>query len=426
MFVDKAHIFIKAGDGGNGHVSFRHEKFVDHGGPDGGDGGDGGDVIFVANRNHNTLAQFRFQKRLIAQSGSDGGKQRRHGKTGEDLIVAVPIGTMLISEDMRVVADLTQDKDQFVVAIGGKGGYGNAHFTSSTRQAPKIAEKGEPGQEFELDLELKLIADVGLVGLPNAGKSTLLAALSNAHPEINNYPFTTLTPNLGVVTMPDNTNLLFADIPGLIEGAAEGKGLGDDFLRHIERTHVLVHIIDAADQTDVAKAYKTIQAELKAYKTDLTTRPQIIALNKTENINKLALNKIIAKVKLACPPRIPIIAISAQAKQGLEPLLSRINDIERHERINSRTTKEDKNPIELLVWRLPDDSNNWSIERQDDGFRINGNKIERFAARTDSDNPASLNRLRDIMNKMGILHELARQGIKTGQPIFIGDIIIRY
>ncbi|MGD0284432.1 MAG: GTPase ObgE, partial [Candidatus Saccharimonadales bacterium] len=240
MFVDKAHIFVKAGDGGNGHVSFRHEKFVDRGGPDGGDGGDGGDVIFEANSNHNSLAQFRFQKRLIAHSGSDGGKQRRHGKNGENLIVAVPIGTMLISGNVNVVADLTHDKDRFVVAIGGKGGYGNAHFTSSTRQAPKIAEKGEPGQEFELDLELKLIADVGLVGLPNAGKSTLLAALSNAHPEINNYPFTTLTPNLGVVAMPDKTSLLFADIPGLIEGAAEGKGLGDDFLRHIERTHVLV------------------------------------------------------------------------------------------------------------------------------------------------------------------------------------------
>jgi GTP-binding protein len=424
MFVDKAHIFIKAGDGGNGHVSFRHEKFVDRGGPDGGDGGDGGNVIFVANRNHNTLAQFRFQKRLIAQSGLDGGKQRRHGKKGEDLMVSVPVGTMLINGSNDVIADLTQDGTQVVVALGGKGGYGNAHFTSSTRQAPKIAEKGEPGQEFELDLELKLIADVGLVGLPNVGKSTLLAALSNAHPEINNYPFTTLTPNLGVVTMPDKTNLLFADIPGLIEGAAKGKGLGDDFLRHIERTHILIHIIDAV-QNNVIRAYQTIQDELKVYKTDLTKRPQIIALNKTENMDKLTIDKIIKNIKSVCLPNTPIIAISAQSKIGLTILLRRISSMENRERIN-QIALEAKSQNELPVWRLPTDTNNWSVEHQGGGYKVNGNRIERFAARTDSNNPASLNRLKDIMNKMGILHELSRQGIKTGQPIFIGDITIRY
>jgi GTP-binding protein len=424
MFVDKAHVFIKAGDGGNGHVSFRHEKFIDRGGPDGGDGGDGGNVIFVANRNHNTLAQFRYQKRLIAQSGSAGGKQRRHGKKGEDLIVSVPIGTMLISENENIIADLTQDNAQVIVATGGQGGYGNAHFTSSTRQAPKIAEKGEPGQEFELDLELKLIADVGIIGLPNAGKSTLLAAISNAHPDINNYPFTTLTPNLGVVIMADRTNLLFADIPGLIEGAAQGKGLGDDFLRHIERTEVLINLIDATI-SDVSTAYKTIQDELKAYKTDLTTRPQIIVLNKTENMSKPTIAHLIAIIQPISAPKTPIIAISAENRQGLTVLLKHIATLINRERARKAIKKTDIK-TELPVWRLPTDASTWSVTRQDEGFQVSGNKIERFAARTDSENPASMFRLRDIMDKMGILHELSRQGIKSGQPIIIGDKIIRY
>jgi len=424
MFVDKAHVFIKAGDGGKGHVSFRHEKFIERGGPDGGDGGKGGDVIFVANRNHNTLAQFRFQKRLIAQSGSDGGKQRRHGKSGENLIVSVPIGTVLVDDKDKIIADLTQDDEQVIVALGGEGGYGNAHFTSSTRQAPRIAEKGEPGQEFELDLELKLIADVGLVGLPNAGKSTLLAALSNAHPEINNYPFTTLTPNLGVVIMPDKTNLLFADIPGLIEGAAKGKGLGDEFLRHIERTLVLVHLIDAS-VVDVAKAYKTIQAELKAYKTDLTNRPQIIVLNKTEDMKEPTVKKLKNLIKSVSPPKTIIINISAETRQGLEVLLKNISLLVNREKVNQES-KLTNTTTTLPVWRLPADTNTWTVKRQGNEFQVIGNKIERFAARTNSENPASLYRLKDIMDKMGILHELSRQGIKAGQTIIVGNIVIKY
>jgi GTP-binding protein len=424
MFIDKAHVFVKAGDGGKGHVSFRREKFVDRGGPDGGDGGDGGDVISVASRNQNTLSRFRFQKRLDAQAGSDGGKQRCRGKSGEDLIVEVPIGTMLLGAAGEVIADLAQDNARVVVAIGGQGGFGNAHFKSSTRRAPKIAEKGEPGQEFELDLELKLIADVGLVGLPNAGKSTLLAAISNAHPEINDYPFTTLTPNLGVVAMPGNTTLLFADIPGLIEGAAEGKGLGDDFLRHIERTLVIVHLIDAT-LIDVREAYKTIQAELKAYKTDLTDRPQIIVLNKTEDMSKIAVAQLKTLIQSVSPPKSPVIAISAETRQGLPVLLRRIALLVSHEK-NRQAAKQESVTAQLPVWRLPADTNSWSVKRLDDGFEVSGNKIERFAARTDPDNQDSLHRLRDIMDKMGILHELTRQGIKAGQPIVIGERTIRY
>ncbi len=264
MFIDKATVKIRAGDGGDGIVSFRRERYVAFGGPDGGDGGRGGNIIFLASRNQNTLANFRFQRELTAASGKAGQDSDKHGRNGEALIVQVPVGTMVYDETGKtLLADLATDGDEVVIARGGKGGFGNAHFTSSTRQAPKFAEKGEPGEAFDAILELKMIADVGLVGLPNAGKSTFLASLSNARPEIANYPFTTLKPNLGIVPIDRENVLLVADIPGLIEGASEGKGLGDDFLRHIERTKVLIHLIDAWSST-VAKDYKTIVAELAA------------------------------------------------------------------------------------------------------------------------------------------------------------------
>ena len=276
MFVDKAVVQLKAGDGGNGAVSFRHEIYVDKGGPDGGDGGNGGDIILQASRNQNTLAAFRFHKLLTAQLGQPGSKRRMHGRNGRDLLVQVPVGTAVVDLDGKLLIDITEDGQKVIIASGGKGGFGNAHFVSSTRQAPRIAEKGELGEEKELVLELKMIADVGLVGLPNAGKSTFLASVSNAKPEIASYPFTTLTPNLGVVDVGDNSSLLIADIPGLIEGASEGKGLGDDFLRHVERSGVLLHLVDAYND-DVQIAFKTIYEELKAYKIDLTKRPQIVA-----------------------------------------------------------------------------------------------------------------------------------------------------
>ena len=236
MFVDIARVFIRAGKGGNGAVSFRHEKYVDKGGPDGGDGGRGGDVVFLATKDLNTLLNFRYKPELKAENGEDGSKRKKRGKSGSPLVVKVPMGT-LVKHDGMVVADLTADQQQAVIARGGDGGFGNAHFTSSTRQAPKMAELGEAGEEFEAELELKLLADVGLVGFPNAGKSTFLSVVSNARPEIANYEFTTLTPNLGVADV-DDGSVLIADIPGLIEGASEGKGLGDQFLRHVERTHV--------------------------------------------------------------------------------------------------------------------------------------------------------------------------------------------
>jgi GTPase len=422
MFVDKVQVTAKAGDGGNGIVSFRHEKFIDRGGPDGGDGGDGGDVIFKASRNQNTLAAFRFQKRLAAESGKSGGKRRKRGKSGSDLIIEVPVGTIVTDEGGDVVADLAQDQQQAIIAVGGRGGFGNAHFVSSTRQAPRLAEKGESGEERELSLELKMIADIGLVGLPNAGKSTLLSVISNARPEIANYPFTTITPNLGVVDIDNKTSLLFADIPGLIEGASEGKGLGDEFLRHVERTQVLLHLIDAY-QENVSSAYKTIQGELKAYRVDLSKRPQIVALTKIDGLDNDIVKAQLDALKKAVPKNTPLFAISSQSHENIDKLLFAVK--KKVVAMRSKVAKEEKAASELPVITLKSDDG-WRITRTEEGFRVSGKKIERFAERTDFTNYHAVERLRDIMRKMGITHELIRKGVDAGDNIFIGENKIEY
>jgi GTP-binding protein len=418
MFVDKVDVVIKAGDGGDGIVSFRHEKFIDKGGPDGGNGGDGGDVILQASRNQNTLASFRYQKLLKAEAGMPGGKRRKHGKSGQNLIIKVPLGTVVTDADGTVLADLALDDQQAVIAKGGKGGFGNAHFVSSTRQAPRVAEKGEKGEELSAKLELKMIADVGLVGLPNAGKSTLLATLSNARPEIANYPFTTLTPNLGMVDIDKQTSLLFADIPGLIEGASQGKGLGDEFLRHVERTAVLLHLIDAYHE-DVAAAFKTIHAELKAYRVDLSTRPQIVALTKIEGLDEDIVQDALQRLKKVVPRGTKLFAISSQSKQNLRELLFTIKEVVEAE----RQRKADAiSPEELLPVLTLKDDDSWKVEKTENGFLVTGRKIERFAQRTDFGSTPGLQRLRDIMRKMGIMHQLVRSGIEPGDRIAIADI----
>lgn len=317
MFIDTAKVYIRAGKGGNGAISFRREIYVPKGGPDGGDGGKGGDVVFVASKDCDTLIDFRFQPKLIAEDGKAGSGQKSSGKAGADLLVEVPIGTQ-VKRDETVIADLTEDGARMIVARGGDGGYGNWRFRSSVRQVPKIAELGNPGEEFDALLELKLIADVGLVGFPNAGKSTLLSVVSNARPKIADYPFTTLTPQLGVASV-DGHDLLIADIPGLIAGAAEGKGLGDQFLRHVERTKVLLHLIDAY-QPDAGKAYAEIRAELKKYSIALHRRPEIVALTKTEGLDADIIKMQMANI-LAINPSAQIFSISSLAHQGLTPLL---------------------------------------------------------------------------------------------------------
>ncbi len=415
MFVDTATVVVHAGDGGNGIVSFRHEKFIDRGGPDGGDGGHGGSVIFRASRNQNTLASFRYQKELKAPDGQSGGKRKKHGRSGQSLIVALPVGTS-VHENGEVVADLVRDGDEVVIAEGGKGGFGNAHFVSSTRQAPKLAEKGELGQRRELQLELKSIADVGIVGLPNAGKSTLLARISNARPQIADYAFTTLTPNLGVVDVDKDTSLLFADVPGLIAGASKGKGLGDEFLRHVERTSVLLHLIDAYSQ-DVAKAYRTIQQELQEYQVDLTSRPQVVVVNKTEGLDQTEIGELTAQLKLLVPKRTNILFISAQSGQGIDRLLFTLKGLVAKER---RKIAKRESEQSLPVLRLPTTDKAWKLVQIDKGYMVTGRKIEKFAQRTDFSNDAGVQRLRDIMRKMGIMHELERRKITPGQKIQIG------
>ncbi|MBP5647758.1 GTPase ObgE [Candidatus Saccharibacteria bacterium] len=449
MFVDKARVSLKAGKGGNGAVSFRHEIYIPKGGPDGGDGGKGGDIIFRADKDTNTLIDFRFTPILEAENGKNGSGQRSAGRSGKDLIIEVPIGTCVykVNQERIFLADLVEDGQEAIIAKGGDGGFGNAHFKSSTRQTPIIAEVGEPGEEFEAELELKSMADVGLVGLPNAGKSTFLSVVSNAKPEIADYPFTTITPNLGVATI-DEKDLLIADIPGLIEGASEGKGLGHDFLRHVDRTAVLLHLVDIYND-DAGEAYQIIRNELDKY-SDLKDRPEIVALTKCEGVDediiKMQMSSILAK-----NPNAQIFPISAQAHQGLTEVLRELKQVydvsieqaktkfvqdESFETVRdngSDTASEPRNDgrersgsrkihlndvptISLSKDALKD---TWKVEKKDDKFVVTGEKIEKFARRTDLNNYASVNRLRDIMKKMGIRAELTTQGAKPDSIISI-------
>ncbi len=417
MFIDVAKVKVKAGDGGNGVVSFRHEIYVDKGGPDGGDGGNGGNVVFVASRNNNTLANFRFQREISADPGKNGSKRNRHGRRGKDLEVFVPVGTSVVSENGEVLADFVEDGQRAIIAKGGDGGYGNAHFTSSVRQTPRVAEKGEPGAELSVVLELKMIADVGLVGLPNAGKSTLLSVVSNARPEIDNYPFTTLTPNLGVVDV-GKESMLFADIPGLIEGAAEGKGLGDDFLRHVERTSVLLHLIDVYND-DLVAVYNTIQSELASYKVDLSQKPQLVVLTKVEGIDDEMIDDRMSEIGSVLPKSTPVIAISSQSKKGLDDLKKRTYEMVQKYKKDMNQSVDDKSSLPVLT--IGEDLA-WSVQKIDDVWLVKGRKIEKFAARTDFESFHGIQRLRDIMRKMGIMHELERQGISPGELISIAKI----
>ena len=421
MFVDTAKVLIAAGKGGDGAVSFRHEIYVDKGGPDGGDGGKGGDVVFVASEDTNTLADFRYKPELKAEVGQNGSKANRRGKSGEDLRVKVPVGTIVWREG-EIIADLTRPGQEVVVAHGGGGGFGNAHFKSSVRQTPRVAEKGEPGDAFEADLELKLLADVGLVGFPNAGKSTFLSVVSNARPEIADYAFTTLTPKLGVADV-DGDSLLIADIPGLIEGASEGKGLGHDFLRHIERTAVLLHLIDIyAD--DIAAQYKTIREELTKHNPELAERPEIIVLTKAEGLDEDMINMQMAAIGEVASSDTSVFAISAAAHQGLtEVLRAAKQQVEAIRAAEAVEVEDDTEDLDIPVIRLNDRqlSESWTVTKDEDTFIVEGEKIERFARRTDFVNYEGVNRLRDIMAKMGITRELTRRGAESDSVIVIGE-----
>ena len=448
MFIDVAKVELHAGKGGDGAVSFRHEIYIPKGGPDGGDGGKGGSIIFRADKDTNTLLDFRYNPILRAEDGKNGSGQRSAGRSGQDLIVEVPIGTV-VRRDGEIIADLIKDQEEAVIARGGDGGFGNAHFKSSTRQTPRIAEVGEPGEEFIAELELKLLADVGLVGLPNAGKSTFLSVVSNAKPEIADYPFTTLTPNLGVATI-DGKDLLIADIPGLIEGASDGKGLGHAFLRHVDRTAVLLHLVDVYSD-DAGVAYKTIRSELAKY-SDLKDRPEVVALTKCEGLDQEIIAMQTAAI-LRENPDAKVFAISSAAHQGLDEVLRALWEYQQDSQLGLERTRfaeafhgpgscnrvlwggptekpkqigrDAKQPAESLA-DIPtitlspkalDDT--WTVEKADDKFVVRGAKIEKFARKTDLGNYASLNRLRDVMKKMGIRAELTTQGAEPDSIISI-------
>ncbi|HSW92254.1 MAG TPA: GTPase ObgE [Patescibacteria group bacterium] len=419
MFVDTATVTVQAGKGGDGAVSFRHEIYVDKGGPDGGDGGKGGDVIFLATEQLNTLLSFRYQPRLIASNGVNGSGTKKAGRMGQPLVVKVPVGT-LVRRNGKVIADLVKPGQEAIVAKGGDGGFGNAHFKSSVRQAPRIAELGEMGDTFEAELELKLLADVGLVGFPNAGKSTFLSVVTNARPEIADYAFTTLTPNLGVADI-DDGHLLIADIPGLIEGASEGKGLGDKFLRHVERTAVLLHLIDAYSD-DVAGSYMAIRRELETYSPELTNRPEIVALTKCDGLDDDIIEMQKESLRAVLPKESEIYAISSSAHQGLTDLLRGL----RRQVVAARaltTDEEELDETPIITLSAESLSDHWEVTFDEPGamYHVHGEKIEKFARRTNYELYENVNRLRDIMRRLGISHELTRMGASGMSMVQIGD-----
>ncbi len=417
MFVDTAKVFIQAGKGGDGAVSFRHEIYVDKGGPDGGDGGKGGNVIFRATNNVNTLLDFRYKPELKASNGQNGAKAKRAGRSGEDFIVKVPVGTV-VKREGRIIADLTEHEQEVIIARGGDGGFGNAHFKSSVRQTPRIAELGEMGDTFEAELELKLLADVGLVGFPNAGKSTFLSVVSNARPEIADYAFTTLTPNLGVADI-DDGSLLIADIPGLIEGASDGKGLGDAFLRHVERTSVLLHLIDGYSN-DIKADYKTIRQELEKYSSELIKRPEVVAITKAEGLDEDIIEMQMTELREVVAKDTQIFAISSSAHKGLKEVLRALRSKVQEVRVAAEEQQDEEGGLPVISLSAEEKHLAWNVTKKEYGdetiFVVSGHKIEKFARRTNFDNFEGLNRLRDIMKKMGITHQLTRLGA-TGESI---------
>lgn len=419
MFVDTAKVLVQAGKGGDGFVSFRHEIYVDKGGPDGGDGGRGGDVIFVATGGLNTLVDFRYKPELKSENGDSGSKRDRHGKAGDALRAKVPMGT-IVRRNGQIIADFTVDGQEIIVAHGGDGGFGNAHFKSSVRQIPRMAELGEAGETFEAEMELKLLADVGLVGFPNAGKSTFLSVVSNATPEIADYAFTTLSPNLGVADI-DESSLLIADIPGLIEGASEGKGLGDAFLRHVERTSVLLHLIDIYSD-DVAVSYQTIRSELSSHSADLAKLPEVIALTKAEGFDAEMIDMQRDAIRAVAGKSADIHVISAQAHIGLTEVLRDLAAKVTVSREVKEAVEQTEDPNRTVI--TLDDShlaNHWEVTKVDEIYKVTGTKIEKFARRTNYEQFQSVNRLRDIMRKLGITHQLIRSGAAGDSLIQIGE-----
>ena len=425
MFADRAKIMIRSGKGGNGHCSFRRELYVANGGPDGGDGGDGGDLIFEVDEGLNTLVDYRHKRKFAAGDGEEGGKRRCHGKSGKDLVLKVPEGTVIKeAKTQKVIADMSGDNRRLVVLKGGRGGLGNQHFATATMQVPKYAQPGKPAMELEVLLELKVIADVGLVGFPNVGKSTLLSRVTNADPKIANYHFTTLNPNLGVVDLENGKGFVMADIPGLIEGASEGVGLGHEFLRHIERTKLMIHVVDAAGtegRDPVDDIYK-INQELEAYNQELAGRPQVIAANKTDLIysgDEDPVDRLRAEFE---PRGIRVFPISGVSGQGIHELLYYVAE---------ELQKMDQKPVvfeqeyfpedELIYEELP-----YSVELVDGMYVVEGPKIEKMLGYTNLDAEKGFVFFQRVLKNTGILDELEAAGIQDGDTVKMYGLQFEY
>lgn len=423
MFIDRVKIKIKGGDGGNGAIAFYRAKFVPNGGPNGGDGGDGGSVIFEADENLNTLMDFRFKKVFKAEKGEDGGQNNCHGKDGKDIIIKVPCGTIIREvQSNRIMADLIKPNEKKVIIKGGRGGKGNQHFATPTRQAPKYAERGGVSKEYEVILELKLIADVGIIGFPNVGKSTLLSMVTNANPKIANYHFTTLAPNLGVVTGKWGNEFIMADIPGLVEGASQGVGLGDEFLRHIERTKVFIHVVDASgmESRDPVEDIKKINKEIESYNSKLLERPQVIAANKIdipeagENVKRL--------IELYEPKGFKVFPISAATNKGLQELLEYVAKlVEEHK--TDIVFEEDFNEfIEPEIDKEP-----FTVEKiEDNYYYVSGVGVEKMIGYTALDTERGFAFFQKYLREKGIIEALENAGIKEGDTVKIYGLEFDY
>ncbi|MCL6634484.1 MAG: GTPase ObgE [Peptococcaceae bacterium] len=420
MFYDQATIYVKGGDGGNGCVAMRREKYVPEGGPWGGDGGNGGDVILRADEGLRTLVDFRYKRHYKADRGRHGEGRNMHGASGADLVLRVPAGTVVRDADTgELIADLVRHGQEVVVAKGGRGGRGNAHFATAFNKAPRHAEKGEPGEERRLAMELKLLADVGLVGFPNAGKSSLISRVSAARPKIGAYPFTTITPNLGVVRVDDGNSFVMADIPGLIEGAHAGAGLGHEFLRHVERTRVLVHVLDTAgsEGRDPLADFRITNRELELYNPVLSKRPVLIAANKmdlpgaAENLERL---------KAALGDAYEIFAVSAATGAGLKPLLYRLSGL-----LAGLPAEPEEPPVSgpPAVHRYEPQ---FTVTRENGIFRVAGREIERRVAMTDMENEESVERFQRLLKRTGIVAALVEAGVKEGDTVRIGAVEFEY
>ncbi|ULL17843.1 GTPase ObgE [Paenibacillus sp. H1-7] len=424
MFVDKAKIYVKGGDGGDGLVAFRREKYVPEGGPAGGDGGDGGDVIFKVDEGLRTLMDFRYQKHFKADRGEKGRNKSQHGANADDMIVKVPPGTVVIDDDTQeIIADLTRHDQQVVISKGGRGGRGNIRFATPNNPAPEIAENGEEGQERWVILELKVMADVGLVGFPSVGKSTLLSVVSAAQPKIGAYHFTTLTPNLGVVDVGDGRSFVMADLPGLIEGAHQGVGLGHEFLRHVERTRVIVHIIDmaATEGRDPFDDWVKINDELKLYNAKLEERPQIVVANKMDMPDAEVYLTEFSERLSEVHPSAQIIPISAVTKSGVQELLYKIADL--LETIPEMPLVEELVDLsERKVYRLEaKEDDDFTIRRENDDFVVESPSIEKLIKRTNFSTEEAVMRFARILRKKGIDKALREKGAKDGHTVRIGD-----